>query len=272
MNKEDLEKEIEETFRLVPNEPPEGTVEILKERGCFQKDVLLYRVAMPFYPLEDRRRKMVQITCTACGNSEYVEYVSAQSGCRYGAYNTTFGFENPLTGDTIFSGTDCLCPECGKGVRALHVSKFQKVYHIEDTFCITVHNINGHLVVLCWFINKDIDKSGNVYFSIYRWEGMMIVQKKPVRLSGFLKNINSVSFFPEWKKLKRFEERIGECTVNSIIPFDPEIIHHTDSANCAFAEYLNTGAYKSFVYPAAYLQIWTKHPQMKTLSGRGVQG
>ena len=99
------EAEIAATVAELPTKPPEDMVEEMIVRGFFSADVLLYRAGMCYMPLEDRRRKMVLVHCTACGEETYLEHVPIEHGCGYSSCVDQFGFVDPADNETKVSYT-----------------------------------------------------------------------------------------------------------------------------------------------------------------------
>ncbi|MBQ8207744.1 MAG: hypothetical protein IJZ89_03310, partial [Clostridia bacterium] len=141
MTKEEWEKEVEATVTELPDEPPEGTIEALHERGIMGSNVLLYGAAMVYDPLEDRRRKMVKVHCTCCGEETHLEHVPLEGGCHMGQPPAPFGFEDLMTKELVYHGLPCLCPSCGAGTQAIHIGRFRYTYEIEAVPCLSLHSV-----------------------------------------------------------------------------------------------------------------------------------
>ena len=56
--KASLIEKLEELMPLFPKEPPDNSVEILKRRGYFKKDVLIYRIEYILDPLTKKKMKI----------------------------------------------------------------------------------------------------------------------------------------------------------------------------------------------------------------------
>lgn len=266
-DKEALEREIEETVAALPQEIPEGAIETMKSRGALSHEILLYKQDSCFDPLEGRRRKMIWTHCTACGAESYQEQIRGTQECCHAAYMTSrIGFYYPGTEEEIYSGTTTTCPECGKAVTARHAGEFRSSYYIDGAFCLTVHNVRGHLALLLWQISRYLDKSGSVYCGADRWEGMLLVKRKPVRVSGFIRYMTAVTMLPRWTAKKRFSDEIGVITADSVIPYAKGLPDETDSANCIFPKYMHDAKNPK---PASYLQTWAKWPQTENLVRQG---
>ena len=264
------EREIAATVAALPGKPPKGwEAFVLEKNNRLLKEVLLYRSGMMFDNSSKTRRKMTLVHCTACGEEAYLEYQKiAGCGCRYGSPDA-FGFIDPADGDLKKSYSACVCPMCGAKSYALYAPRINYEHEIDSTIIESVHNVKGHLAVLSWYIKKSCDKSGKVFFTAHRWAGALIVSGVAVRLNGHCRVYPSgTAFYSEWKAPQKFEDHVGECFLGEIMPFDEKIIEETDSAKSGFEDYLR--APTDTLYPASYLQLWAKYPQVENLARQGL--
>ena len=265
------EEEIAATVAELPTEPPEGTVETLLKRGLFKRDVLIYRAGMCFDPLQDRRRKMVLVHCTACGEETYLEHVHFEKGCHNSYVSDPFGFIDPADQSVKRSNSTCVCPSCGKGMYAVHISRFCEVYEVDRAFCVTVHIIRGHLAILSWTVGKYAKKSGELFYAPRMWEGSLVVDGVFLRCVGYVKNMSAISFYSRWKLRVKGLDCIGNVTRAEIINFSKELVESTDSAYCALYEYVNSKDISGKDrFPGMYLQLWCSHPNVENLIRSGL--
>lgn len=267
------EAEIAATVAELPTTPPAGTIEELISRGIFETEVLLYRIEYCYDPLEDRRRKMALCHCTACREEAYLEYESIERGCNSSFAPDNVGFIDPADNELKVSHSTCICPCCGKGLCALHVSRFRLWYEAERRFCVTVHNVRGHLAILSWSVAKLIGKEGEVKYVPQMWEGSLSVGGIFCRVVGYVRNMSAVSFYSKWVLRKRGEDAIGACDISEIMPFPRSTVDETDSAHSALWEYISSNhSSGERIYPGSYLQLWTRHPNVENLVRQGLGG
>ncbi len=263
MAKRDNE-EIYATAELLPDKPYIEAYDDLVRR-LDEKDVLIYKVDRMYQPLEDRYVKAVKCICSACGNEFYAEYARTTEGCHCGGYSAGVGFVYPSSGRVIGSHENCECPWCLKDVMTVHTSKFSRRYTINSGYVATVHNIRGHLVVLSWYADKDVDKEGYVRYIIRACEGVMIVKGCIVRVDGYTRCMSGVSWH-DWQVRPVFKENFGRWQRSEFV-YDPEVIYKTESANCALSKYIETGGNNMRI--GAYLAIWCKCPAVENLVTSG---
>lgn len=256
----------------LPTLPPEETAEILEQRGLLGGNVLVYRVAYVYNPLTDRKEKMVKVTCTACGESYYLEYSNEFTPCRWNP--CTFGFYSPIDRKVIVSGDSCICNNCGEGLKAIHIGScktFGSCTVISSCDCATVHNDGGFLSVRTWEVHRCADKEGKIRYYADKKEGIMIVDGKPVRVTGHHKNIGGVdSQLPLWQALKKFTLKIADIPKKNIIPFSSDIVNNCSSFKCGIKEFIEENRRHSSVNIFGYLKLWCKYPSVENLVKSGM--
>lgn len=268
MTKEEWEAEVEATVAALPSEPPEETIDELNERGLMGSNVLVYSAAMIHDPIEDRHRKMVKVHCTACGEETHLEHVPIEGGCFMSQPPAPFGFEDMHTKELVYHGLPCLCPSCGAGVEAIHIGRFRHTYEIESVCCLSLHNVRGHLALLAWAIVKECNKQGEPFFFKHPYEGMFLIDGRPVRVSAHKNNMGyGHVWLPRFERRKRFDIEIGDWIFDEIINPDIDLIESTDCAHSALGEYMRNCGGK--ISPACYLLMWNKFPCIENLTRNG---
>lgn len=265
MTKEEWEKEVEATVAELPLFPPKNTVDELTSREIMGSNVLIYRSAYIDDPLEEQKKKMVKVHCTSCGEDCYLPHVPLDSdGCHMSRPPAPYGFEEISTKEVIYHGVDCLCPCCGEGVTAVHVGRFHKILEIEAVCCLSFHRVRGHLAMLAWSIAKQCDKEGKTFYEYRRYEGAVIINGRPIRVSGHKNNLGyGHVWLSRWEWRKRFTQEIGDWTFDEIINPDVELIESTECAHSALGEYMiNCGGKIS---PLQYMILWLKYPSIENL-------
>ncbi len=270
MNKEELEKEIEATVRDLPQKPPERTVETMLSRGFMDKDFMLYKADSVRHPITQKREKMARLHCTACGQTEYVDYQSAKLMCsRYTSDGIAF-YSHP-DDKYIVSNDKCTCSECGKQLTAMHTSKISRyTMQIDSCLCLTVHNVRGHLCLLSWRITKHCDKEGIIVYYTNRWEGTLVIDRKLVRVCGHQGYFGGQIYF-NWEYRKKYDDYIGACSALEVLDFSMDDIYATSAANCALDVYIDelSRIGNGGVWPTAYIKMWAKYPQVENLIRQG---
>lgn len=243
--------------RMLPKTPPEGIVEWLKEKDALGGDYVIYKCANVYAPLEDRRRKMVECRCTACNAIFYNEYVPAIN--KYKNISFSDG-EN-----TVHSGDDYICPHCGKEVTAYHSNHMgQRNYGtvIKQAFPLTVHNINNNLTLLCWCIERRVNKYGKETIQTVPYDGYLFTGKEKIRFNGRASGAFRVYYTGTWRQVKKFEDKVGSFEVDMIYPFDANILNGTVAENSKLDIYI---ACDAETYPVSYISLYCRYPNIENL-------
>ncbi len=267
----DIEKDIKITVSELPNRPPDDVYETMEYYGTLDGDALIYQVGWVKDVLTGLKHKAVKVTCTACGETYYLEYQSIDSGCCYGC-SSSYGFVLPHGNEIMYHGQSCLCPECGACCEVAHVSRFRyfgSLWVIKPGLCLTAHCVGKHLCLLSWRIYKCCDKEGNIKYRAEKYEGVMVVGGKPIRLAGHAKNIGGYDYeLSHWETRKKFSIEVNEFTIHEIFPFDCEEIAKTDSANCAIEDFVKKSTF-SAAKVFQYIKLWCKYPNVENLVRSG---
>lgn len=268
MAKKRDDAEIEAVRRELPLKPPEEIVEIIKSREKAVK--LVYRAGYYYDPITELKHKAALVKCTACGEKYYLDHTYASAGCRCGGYGDSFGFIDPADNEAKQSGSTCICPECGAGAEALHIGRIRNVTEIIDKYYfVTLHNIRGHFAALSWILFKECDKEARITWTLRRYEGIVTIGGKPIRYTGYQKVMYyGVSWKPGWETRPVWKETGDEWDADEMF-FTPGFdIDQTDAAKSAVLEYAR--AVESKIRIGAYIQLWTKYPQIENLTRQGL--
>ncbi len=271
----DFEKEADRVLDALPAEPPEGSVDIMLNRGFLKTNMLIYSADWLRIPGEPAQRA-VRVHCTACGQEELVQRRTFYAGgCSqsYGYNTDPFGFVHPETDETIKSWTTCACPMCGGAVTAIHVGRVSNDYAIEHETGYQLANIEGHLALIEWHFSKWCNKSGLVTYRVRGGEAAAMIGKRMVRYTGHAKYFYS-DYYHEWERRKRFDDMFDEVALMRMLPYDRQIINGTEAEKSAMEVYLNPlQRYgKTVCYPLKYLKIWKRYPQIENLIRSGHKG
>ena len=255
------EEEIQATAAEVPLEPPREVVEEVKKQ--LKDGLMIYKASSWTDPLTDIKEKTVRIHCTVCGHEQEVDRYEYIPGCSSGYTTDKFGFHDPTDNSVKFSGDVCLCPNCGIGVEAIHISRIKNTHVFDSVDFMTSHNVRGHLALLSWKVFKESNKAGEISFTIKCREGIGVVCGYPIRFTGFIRNYYGVSWLDEWIARSTFRDNI-EAWRPSELWLQQATIEQTEAANCALCEYIKALGKKD-ISVAAYIKLWTAYPQIENL-------
>lgn len=250
------EKEIEEVCKLLPKTPPPTILETMKQRQKAEK--LVYRCGYYREPLTGEKKKAALVHCTHCGESYYLSYTNA-------VRNDNFGFIDPFDQNAKSTGKTCVCPECGVGAEALHISHMRGTYDIASSYFMTIHNIRGHFVSLSWKLIKQCDKEGQVSWELHEYEGIALIDGRPIRYTGYTTGIFGC-WLPEWTARAVWKDNGDEWDREEIF-MDRETYDSSDASKTGLDQFIIDQKVKIRV--AAYLQLWSEDPQVENLVRSG---
>lgn len=259
-----VEEEINRIIPIIPKVPPEHTIETLKKRGMLIVERLLYGIEYEKDPISGKRTKKVRVKCSACGGEALLEWVGNDSGCHYGG--STYGFVDPFDRSNVCSGMSCICPVCGKGLTALHKASFKSNTIIDSRICMSLHEVEGHLAVLSWVIEKRLYQDGSVTYTTRPYEGIVVIEKTLVRVKGYNKFMSSYSWLSDWTYTQRCDDEIGYFDKKEVVEALSKTVERTECRNSAIVEYLRSSGKLS---PWRYLKLWLKHPNVENLVRQG---
>lgn len=247
---------------LLPKNPPEGVTDWLRKSGKLGGDYIIYKCGTALNPDTGKNVRVVDCHCTACNKTFPAEYVKSDNGSRF----APFGFKDPSTGETVISAKDYyICPECKKPVRVYHSSNMgthsggSKMGYAHP---LTIHNINGNLAMLCWYIERRIDRGGKERINKSPYYGYLFTPTKKVCFSGRESNFFSTYFTGDWKQLKKFEDKLGGFTLDTIYPWDASILNGTVAENSKLDMYVSCD---DTVYPVSYMSLYRRFPNVENL-------
>lgn len=254
-----MNADIEYIISNLPREVPEHVKKECEE--LLSENLMIYSLESVYIPLEDRKRQMVKTVCTCCGTVTYLKKIDVSVGCSHSLGNMTgctYGFED-ITGEKIVNGITYMCPECGAGVTARHIT--HKTEYIGERSILTIHNVLGKLCLLQWKIEKRCDKTGKVLFIPYREEGCVISNKKFYAVTGRVVSFfYNYIYYSDWRiyKGKKFKfqknfEKIFFCGN----------IEDTESKHCAIEEYISLSGQECD--PLGYIKLYCYVPQIENL-------
>lgn len=250
---------------LLPTEPPEGLVPWLKKKRLLDQEYLIYQSDWAYDPLEERNRRVVRLTCTACGAQSFAERVGAPD-CSRGYTTAPFGFVHPESLETLGSGDCCLCPVCGAEAKAKHISSVREDWSCQEVYPMTVTRVGDKLALLGWCARKWFEKDGTSGITVWPYEAYVVEQKKIVRLNGYTKFMSKVTLSGHWEQRKKYSDRWGRADL--IYPWDRRILEGTTAENSKLNRYLRESRSEP-PQPVTYLRLWLAHPQIENLVMQG---
>lgn len=254
----------------IPNKPPEGVVKWLREKGYFEQQYILYRADWEYDPLSERKVRVVRCHCSECEREYTQPYMPVDVCCSRAYTPVRFGFLNETYAANVFTGDKTQCPICGAKAEAIHVGQFRNNFIIESVYPMTVHNINGHAVLLQWRVEYKLNKQGNTFITTSPQDGGIILDKKIIRICGYMNwGLGAVSYYDEWQQRKRFSDCIGEVHTDLIYPFPADVFNGTNMENSKFAEYINA-LRCSVTFPLSYLYLYLRHKNVENLITSGM--
>lgn len=271
----DFEKEIELTVSELPDNPPDYVPGTMEDYGTLGGDALIYKVGWVRNPLDGSKYKAVEVTCTACGKTFYLEH-RPLGGCGSSWCPSTYGFLAPFDNEVKYHGKDCLCPECGATCEAAHTSRFHyfnKYYILSSNLCLTLHNVRRHLVLLSWKVYRCTDKQGNIKYHGEKYEGVMIIGGKPVRLAGHRRNIGGADYeLQHWEAMKKFTIEVNGFSGVEIMPISKAEFEQNESVHSALDVFINENLNCDYINVFQYLKLWCKYPNVENLVRQGMSG
>ncbi len=249
----------------VPVQPPEGFIEWLRSIGQLRGNIIVYKTAWIRNPLSNMKERYVQVKCSSCGKTFYQEY--AKSECCNNAYAVSeFGFIHSEMKETVISGMDTLCPECGEEVKAYHVRNMRGPHRMNEVYPMTVQKVNNLITIIGWCVIRDIDKNAKEEIYVHPYEGYVFDGKRTVRLKGYNQFMSSISFFDEWQQMKRCRDAWGEQPKFLVYPWNASILNGTALENSKLDIYLQSA---DKTYPITYLRMYQWHKNVENLVMQG---
>lgn len=246
---------------LLPSEPTKEEKKIIKEKHL-TADAVVYRAGVYKNPLSEIGEKMCKCTCSACGKTFLLDLVETDGCHRYSRSN----FGCLVGGKAIYSGNTAICPECGKKVNFIHISKFgaSPNYYINSEKILTLRIVKNCLALIFWLCSRSVNKGGAAFNEYTPYEAYVFAEKKCTRFVGYeKKGMYYYRIIPlgYWEKRSRSVDFIGKGFSSAVVP-DKNILNGTPFENCRLNKYLKDA--KDDAFPVTYMKLWQKH---KTVEG-----
>lgn len=253
--------EIEMVAEALPLEPASGTVRRLIEDKYLEENVLVYRAAYILDPLVGTKRKMVQVTCTACGETFYMDYAPPRGK------TGRFGF---IADDgVVYDGAPCRCPQCGAHAYALHISRIGAWRTIDYIWFTTAEIAAGHLVFALWECEKRVTKDGNITYGTNRIEAQTFAGGKAYRLMGRVRNLGGYIYYDGWHIAKKFSMVCDFENSAAVLYLTDELVDASCEEKSACACFAQSGAEGALSLLGEYMRLWQKFPCVENLVRQG---
>lgn len=247
----------------LPLSPPEAFLRWADRELLGNTHARLYRHARYYDPLTERLVTGVEVTCLACGETVYLGKVPA-GGCHQAYPSAPFGFMD-INGQSVIHGSHSLCPHCGAQTTAVHIASFRDERIIASCHPLEITAIEGHLVLICWYISRRLNKVGREYLVVFPYEAYVVEHRKISCFKGYIKNQNCLTFTGSWRRVSRYCDCYGE--LGPVFPWEPGLLAGTTAENSKLDLYLRC---KGKLFPITYLRLWLRHPNVENLLTCGV--
>ncbi|MBQ8738174.1 MAG: PcfJ domain-containing protein [Clostridia bacterium] len=248
----------------------DNVVNFLKEKfpENFKKEYIIYS--------SNKRKKSVGCFCTACTYNFTQEYQEAFVGCSRGIYGVPkyFGFKNSEIGDSVFSLNSTLCPVCGDEVTAIHISDLRQPRSDVEMCAVSVHVIDGLILIVTWQYNRYINSDGNFTDEVNAIDANIFGKDFRAYAKKSIAVYNPYTggkycFYATWFVLSKFDTSADMIYRNRVLPFYSSELEESELPNCKLDVYLNESDSERGVFPALYLSLYKKYPNIENLVMQG---
>ena len=265
------EAEIQATCEELPLQPPSEVIEEVRNNRL-KSGVMIYKASWWIDPLTEEKEQMALVHCTCCGQETHLRKVSYTPGCsrNYGYNGDRIGFIDPADGQEKYSGNVCICPKCQQGMDAVHISKIRNEYIIDRYSFMTASVVRKHYVLLGWVAIKKCNKAGEVWLDICRTDAMTVIDKMPVRFTGYISGAySSISFIDGWVARPNYFTDYETWNWTETFGLHDKDTAGTELEKSGIVEYFERSW--NSVPLAAYIKLWAKYPNVENLvrSGNG---
>ncbi len=258
--------ETEDYTKLVPFTPPDGLIDWMRGQDLFNEEFIVYKQEYITDPLTGFKEKKVWCKCTACGEEFYLDKAPQEACCA--AYAPApFGIVLP-DGTTAIAGNDIMCPSCGEAVELIHSGQCARSRTISEHYPLTVGKVNERLVLSVWYVQRQLDHNANTRIYASAYEAYVVHDRKLIKLAGYQRFMNSISWYGSWQQRQRFYDGYGHCHINAIMPFDAAILNGTTAENSKLDLYIRNA--RKQIFPITYMNLWVKHKNVENLIMQGM--
>lgn len=269
--------------RLVSRTPPEGLKEwVLKTQApALERCGLIYEAewVADYFSFSmgetdrPKKKKMVRVTCSCCGESMLLNWGYDQE------YGYGFVLPEDVEGDwshtVTVAGDECRCPMCGERVLVNKRAAIEDFYATAETSCMSaaLTGKDNLLALTCWIVQRRTYKSGISRLEIIPVEAYVFSADDCAQLMGWRNAYSGnagyfIQYERAWRQPERWEERWGEET--EIFGLTPELVAASCLPHCkldVYMEYLRGVGRRC---PILYLRLYQQHPNVEALLTRGL--
>ncbi|MBQ3603925.1 MAG: PcfJ domain-containing protein [Clostridia bacterium] len=247
---------------MLPIKPPQGIFD-MAERHWKDTNALVMNVDWLRDPITELKNRAVHCHCTACNESFYCDYTPGGTCC---FSRSPYGFFNYRTNEHVTSYNNTLCPECGAPVKAIAISDMYSDGHqLGCKTFVAVQKIENKLCIISWWLQKSVNKKGEISIESRPREAYIAEGKKLIRVAGCQRYFYSYSYYNKWEPRKRYDDTLCEVDENFILPFGEEVLIGTACENSKL-DIFAKGSDRMIV---SYLRLWQKHPNIENLVMQG---
>lgn len=238
---------------LLPTNPPHEMIKWMAKK--LKNHGLVYRSG----PKLDK----VTAICSACGKHIEFEKLTAE-GCGMNYAPAPFGFKNEYTKKSVIHGNMTKCPNCQKEVCALHVSRVSPTWQLDRGHPVQVTKVAGNLTIICWFVEKLIDKDGGITIEAKGYEAYILTGKSLKKFKGYYKYYFGTVITGAWDESRSAEDTLGTC--NLVYPWDKKLLKGTQAENSKLDIFMRRA---DCPIPVSYLRLYLKHRNVENLVMQG---
>ena len=280
---------------LLPEEPPEGLVEWVKENPGAElggEYCVFNNQRMPIPPrfseimehnsVVSRRTEWGSVcSCSACGEDfitqkepgmDAIRLVAGEDGWSY-----TIGIGEPVDPymgiEVNQDGDSFLCPICGSEVTLIHQRKL-KNGRTKRLMAISLQNVEGYAALIYWLVYRQIDDLGLSDYGAEPSDAFVITEKGTVVRYSHRRHVGCYGIklpASKWQLMNSNKDTIdspysdwgsiNNRKVGAVIWNMFPSLEGTTGEKTALAEYLEADGYR----PVEYLKWWRRRRNIENL-------
>lgn len=282
----------DELIKYLPEKPSKKSEALLKKEAFkthLSKEYLIFKSEVIKIPpsylelLESdsqagmKSERVAHCTCTACRNEFYtgwlkadertrkgIEILQGEDGHHYDGFD--FGYK------VRYSDGDMLtCPYCDEKVQLYHSSHLIKP-KINQVAISEVINIRKQTVIMTWLAKREINRLGKSITTFEPFGAVALIDKRLYSYKHYRSGMFGCNYPTiEWYKTSRFTDPT-DCIYFDSGSWNNKMKGHimcsslpemkgTSGEKTGLSEYIKKGGQ----YPAEYLRLWKRHPNVENL-------
>lgn len=269
--------------KLVSRTPPEGLTDWAPVRDGLERWGLVYEAVWikdcgleqmldEWAPL--RKRKMVEIRCSCCGESRIMPW--AKTDKRHGGYGFLQEDEETCETALIGSGDESVCPVCGEPVRVRKAAEVGSGYFVADetrAMSAAVVGMDRYLVLTGWTVRRRVARNARAELKVIPAETYVFGPQFCQKLMGWRNSYSGtagyfVSYYPEWHEPEKWSESWG--AVQEIYGLTQSLVERSCLPNCKLDVYMESFRAEKAKYPVMYLRLYQARRNVENLLVSGL--